>query len=351
MLVTAAVVAAAGAWGVVRAADSRAADVERVDGLDSVLAPLPGEEADGAVATVVDADGNNVPITYPAVNYLLVGSDSRENVSSTDPDAQVVGSASEVGGHRADTIMILRQEANGGLALTSVPRDLWLPIADGSGSQRINTAFLDGPELLAKTVTEALGVPIHHYVEVDFVGFKEIIDELGGVEVCVGWPARDVRSGLQLAGGCQTLDGEMALAFARSRSYQEWDGEQWATDGRADLGRIERQQLFIRAAIDGALLELQSSPFSSSDLVESISTSVKIDDRLDPFAAAGTLRAAAQEGIRTFNIPVRNTTRGDAAVLELGDGAQAVLDYFRGVGAAPSEYETTSETVAEAAPE
>jgi LCP family protein required for cell wall assembly len=125
-------------------------------------------------------------------------------------------------------------------------------------------AYNEGPERLAATVTEALGIPIHHYVEVDFFGFKEIIDAVGGVDLCVEYVTRDTRSGLDLEPGCQTLDGTMALAFARSRYYEEFRDGQWRVDGSADLGRIRRQQLFMRAAINGAILEWRSSPFSST---------------------------------------------------------------------------------------
>ena len=236
--------------------------------------------------------------------------------------------------------MILRQERNGGAALMSLPRDLWLEIAGTGTSQRINTAYNEGPERLAATVSESLGIPVHHYVEVDFIGFKQIIDDLGGVEVCVGYGARDAASGLQINPGCQTLDGVQALAFARSRQYEEWDGTSWVKDPRADLGRIERQQLFMRAAVDGALRKLRSSPFSSGDVIEAVVDSVRINDRLDPIRAGDALRQAAEEGLRTYQLPVVNDTVGDAAVLRLGDGADAVLAYFRGDGPAPSEFET-----------
>ena len=224
-------VGTAGTFGVIRAADARTDDVERITGLETVLAAVPGK--------------NDASIEYPAENYLLVGSDTREGVDANSTDAAVIGDDASVGGRRSDTIMVLRQERNGGASLMSLPRDLWVEIADTGRSQRINTAYNDGPERLAATVTQSLGIPIHHYVEVDFVGFKNIINRLGGVEVCVGYPARDVHSGLSLNEGCQTLDGVQALAFARSRYYEEWDGSDWRIDPRSDLGRIERQQLFL----------------------------------------------------------------------------------------------------------
>ncbi len=231
----------------------------------------------------------------------------------------------------------------------SLPRDLWVEIAGTGRSQRINTAYNEGPELLAATVTQSLGIPIHHYVEVDFVGFKDIIDRLGGVEVCVGYPARDVNSGLSLDAGCQVLDGVQALAFARSRYFEEWDGTDWRLDPRADLGRIERQQLFMRAAVDGALRKLRSSPFGSGDTIDAVIDSVRIDEQLDPIKAGEALRNAAEEGLRTFALPVVNDVVGDAAVLRLGQDAESLLAYFRGESLAPAEFETTTTVPSEQA--
>lgn len=329
MVVVAAVVGVAGTMGVIRAADERTAEVERIDGLGDVLATLPDDMS---------------TLEYPAENYLLVGSDSREGIEGGSADDDVIGDAAAVGGRRSDTIMILRQEENGGASLMSIPRDLWVEIAGSGRSNRINTAFNDGPEQLAATVTQELGIPIHHYVEVDFVGFKQIVDELGGIELCVGYAARDTHSGLDIQPGCHTLDGVQALAFARSRYYEEWNGSEWVRDGRADLGRIERQQFFIRSAVDGTLRRIQSSPFGSGEVIDAVVSAVRIDDRLDPIQAGEALRNAAQEGLRTFRLPVVNATQGDAAVLELGQGAETVLAYFRGEGPAPVEFETTAET-------
>ena len=226
----------------------------------------------------------------------------------------------------------------------NLPRDLWLEISGTDGSQRINTAFNGGAERLAATVTESLGIPVHHYVEVDFVGFKNIIDDLGGVEVCVGYAARDASSGLQIDQGCQVLDGVQALAFARSRHYEQWDGTNWVEDPRADVGRFERQLLFMRAAVDGALRKLRSSPFGSGDVIGAVVDSVRIDERLDPIQAGEALRQAAEEGLRTYRLPVVDDTVGDAAILRLGDGAEEVLAYFRGEGPPPIEYETSEST-------
>ncbi|HUF97930.1 MAG TPA: LCP family protein [Ilumatobacter sp.] len=323
-----------GAAGVLRAADARTAEVERIDGLGAVLAAVPS--GDGVLA-----DGQIV--TYPAENYLLVGSDSREGLAE-GADSQVIGGTDDVGGRRSDTIMVLRQERDGGASLMSIPRDLWVPIAGTGGSGRINEAYAEGPERLAATVTEALGIPIHHYVEVNFQGFKDIIDRLGGVDLCVDAEARDTHSGLSISAGCQRLDGLQALAYARSRYYQTWTGEEWQTDGRADLGRIERQQFFIRSAVNGALAQIQSSPFSSGNTISAIVSALRIDDQLDPIEAAQALRQAFQTGLRTFALPVYNDTVGNAQILRMGDSADALLAYFRGDAPAPVEFETTAVT-------
>lgn len=323
-----------GAAGVLRAADARTAEVERIDGLGAVLAAVPSDS--GALA-----DGQIV--TYPAENYLLVGSDSREGLIP-GTDSAAIGSTEDAGGRRSDTIMVLRQERDGGASLMSIPRDLWVPIAGTDDSGRINGAYNEGPQRLAATVSEALAIPIHHYVEVNFQGFKDIIDRLGGVDLCVDTEARDTHSGLSLVAGCQRLGGVQALAYARSRYYQTWDGADWQTDGRADLGRIERQQFFIRAAVGGALAQIQSSPFSSGSTISAIVSALRIDDGLDPIEAAQALRQAFQTGLRTFALPVYNDTVGDAQILRLGDSADELLSYFRGEAPAPPAFETTDLT-------
>lgn len=317
-LVLALLVGLVGVAGVLRAADARTSAVIRVDGLESLLADVD--------------DG-------PSTNFLLVGSDSRVGISPDDPDFGAIGAEGDVGGQRADVIMILRRDRDGGVSITSIPRDLYVPIAGTGRSGRVNAAFSEGPERLVSTVQAALRIPIHHYVEVDFVGFRDIIDAVGGVDLCVEYVVRDLGSGLYLEPGCQTLDGTMALAFARSRYYEEFRDGDWRIDGSADLGRIRRQQLFMRAAINGAIVEWRASPFSSSRLIDAVTASVRMDPALDPIRAAESLRRAAEEDLTTYVLPVRPVTIGGASVLELDAGAEEILDYFRGVGPAPTPSE------------
>ena len=313
-LAVAVVVGVAGTTGVLRAADDRTADVERIDGLESILAANDG----------------------PAENFLLVGSDSRENADPSSPDFGGIGDASTVSGRRSDTIMVLRREKDGGAALLSLPRDLWVEIAGTGTSNRINSAYNEGPERLASTVSQSLGIPVNHYVEVDFEGFKRIVDEIGGVEICVDYATRDKNTGLSLQPGCQTLDGVQALAYARSRHYEEFRDDHWQEDPTADLGRITRQQQFIRRAVDGVMQRIQSSPFDTGDLVEAVASSVRIDATVDPVKAAQALEAAAANGLSTYTLPVEPAEIDGNAVLLPSDDAEAVLAYFRGQGPPPS---------------
>ena len=180
------------------------------------------------------------------MNVLLVGSDTRANLEGS---VAAGFGKDEVGGQRSDTMMILHVDARAQkAAIVSVPRDLHVPIAGTDFSDRVNVAFaLGGPDQLIATVQQALDVTIHHYVEVDFVGFKDIIDTVGGVTVYVPYPVRDSGSGLDIGReGCFELDGQQGLSWFRRRSMEFLIDGTWQADGRGDLGRIERQQDFIR---------------------------------------------------------------------------------------------------------
>ena len=334
MAVVALVVALAAIYGLTSATDARVAEVERVDGLAGLLAG--SLDADG---NPIDAEGNILddPVDLPTQNYLLVGSDTREGISADDPDFGVIGDTGVVQGRRADTIMVLRRERDGGASLVSLPRDLWLEIPGTGGSNRINAAYNGGADRLVATVTQTLGIPIDHYIEVNFVGFRDIVNELGGVTVCFPYPTRDPKTGLDQPAGCNVLDGLQGLAYARSRSYQEFREGEWRTDPTADLGRTKRQQAFIRAAADAAIARLTDQPFASGALIQAVAASVRVDELLDPFLQAAALKQAYDgAGLTTYSLPVYGDTVGNASVLRLGEGSGEILDYFRGIGPAPT---------------
>lgn len=315
------VVAAGGGAGVFLAAEDQKQSISRDEEVSGVLAANDG----------------------PAENFLIVGSDSRANSDQEAVDFGVIGDAEEVSGSRSDSIMILRRDPDGGAALLSIPRDLWVPIAGLERSGKINWAFNGGASRLAQTVTQALGIPVHHYIEIDFDGFSRLVDSFGGVPVCIDAPAQDSGSGLAIPGGCQTLAGPQALAFVRSRQYEAWDqaAGDWVADNKNDLGRIERQQFFVRAAAGAVLDSLSSNPFLLGNLLDAAAGLVTFDTELDLVEAGESLRAAFQDGLETFRLPVVQAFHGDQDALDLDDGAEPILDYFRGIGPRPAGSATT----------
>ena len=212
------------------------------------------------------------------MNVLLVGSDSRKEILAAE--RQQFGTETQVGGQRSDTIIVLHVDpAAEKAALMSIPRDLSVPISgsDDPRPRRINTAFERGPEVLIATIREQLGIEIDHYAQVDFNGFRGIVDAIGGVTLYFPSPVRDTVSGLNIAQpGCVQLDGNSALAYVRSRNYQYQDGGRWRFDATADLGRIERQQSFIRRVI-GKASQVGRNPVRLNSIINSAVPNVKID--------------------------------------------------------------------------
>ena len=280
-----------------------------------------------ALGSVLTDSGSDEP-----QNFLLVGVDSAANL---DPDDPATAGRESVGGLRSDTVMVLRVEPGSGVAsLLSLPRDLWVPLASG-GNQRINAAIQNGgPGELIDTIEQYLGVPIHHYVQVDFAGFQELVDVIDGVDVYFPTPARDSRSGLEVDAGCIRLDGRQALAYVRSRHYQRYEDDRWRTDPSADLGRISRQQDFIIRALRRAVDRGIRNPLTLDRLVDAGLETVSVDDLLtaDEILKLGRVFRSFDPGsLRTYSLPVTVGSAGGASILRLQDEeAQPILDRFRG---------------------
>jgi LCP family protein required for cell wall assembly len=167
-------------------------------------------------------------------NVLLVGSDSREGLSEAERKRLAVG---EAGGRRTDTIIVLHvSPRNRKAAMISIPRDLKVTI--NGRTAKVNSAFAGGPELMVRTVQQVTGLPIHHYVEINFAAFAKVVDAVGGVRVCnptnKDWDDRFANLHLP-ANTCRIASGAGALAYVRARHID------------SDFGRIGRQQAFIRA--------------------------------------------------------------------------------------------------------
>ncbi len=219
-----------------------------------------GPSDDGSeTSPTVDPD---LPVeTFPpaepgARNILITGAD---NNACLDPDSRFAPAFGDRQGlgERSDTIMMWRvNPATNQVAVLSFPRDLWLKIDGRSSKGRINEAYeRDDPQRLINTIRQNFGIETDHFVQVDFCAFKELVDAVGGVAVPFETPVRDGATGLIVEeAGCFTFSGEHALAYVRSRKmeYLTEDGR-WERDGTSDLGRISRQQDFIRRVGDELL--------------------------------------------------------------------------------------------------
>ncbi|WP_345288475.1 LCP family protein [Streptomyces gulbargensis] len=182
--------------------------------------------------------------------YLIVGSDSREGMSAEEKKKLHTGSAE---GKRTDSMMILAACSSGN-TMISLPRDSWVTIPSFVGSEsgkqfgprggsKLNAAYaMDGPELLVRTVEYNTGLRIDHYAEIGFAGFANIVDALGGVEMNIEKGFKDKKSGADFQAGQQTLNGEQALAFVRTRY----------AFAQSDLQRTKNQQKFLSALANQA---------------------------------------------------------------------------------------------------
>lgn len=230
--------------------------------------------------------------------FLLVGSDSREDLSAEEQSELGTGS---VEGQRTDTIMLLHVPGGGARnALISIPRDSVVDIP-GHGENRINAAFaFGGAPLLVQTIEQATGVAIDDYVQIGFGGFAGIVDALGGVEICLDEPVQDEQAHIDLPAGCQVLQGPDALGYARARHF----------DPTSDIGRVQRQRELISAIADKAL-----SPGTLINPIELTRTALAGGDALvldedtgplDMFAFARGIGSVSGGSGDTITVPLGN---------------------------------------------
>lgn len=270
-------------------------------------------------------------------NFLVVGSDTRDLGDDERRDVTVYGNGSERApdGKRADTMVIARVDPKkASVELLSIPRDLW--VDRGTTEGRINAAYNDGAQALVDTIESNLDIPIHHYVEVNFNGFKGLVDALQGVPLYFDKPVRDKMTGLYVRkAGCYTLNGHQALAFARSRHLEYSNGVRWVADPTADLGRITRQQIFLRHAMKKVTGLGLGSVDSLRVLVGVAVNNVTIDDQMgtdDMMRLARHFEHFDADTMVVHRLETENTrTTSGQSILEMSpQGSQAVLDIFNG---------------------
>lgn len=276
-----------------------------------LAAPLVGATAALALVPRHDAPGL-APAGRP-LHVLVTGSDSRAGLSAEERRALTTGSAT---GERTDTIIILSVSGTRA-GLLSIPRDLVVERCDGS-TGRINGAVgIGGPGCLVATVRTLTGLDIAHHVEVTFGGLRDVVDAVGGVEVCLERAIRDRSAGIDLPAGCQVLDGADALGYVRVRKID------------SDLFRIQRQQTFL-GALASALTDPArlARPWELPGLVVGTARAVTVDRRFGPVSAARLVPAARALGSGdavTATLPTRGTMRAGASVQVLVESEAAAL--------------------------
>jgi LCP family protein required for cell wall assembly len=237
------------------------------------------------------------PAAQNATNYLILGSDTRDPQSTS--------------GSRSDTIILMHiTKDRSGAQLVSIPRDTWIHVprsADGrSGNTyaKINAAYAwGGVPLTVQTVESFTGVRIDHVVMVDFAGFKEIVDALGGVQITVeqsftSTHSLNANSIRHFDAGPQTMDGAAALDYARER-FAFKDG---------DFARIRHQQQVIKAVLDKAATgDLLTNPVRLNAFLNATAKAVTVDSTLDIFGTAADLRHLRSGNLSFYTNPSTGT--------------------------------------------
>jgi LCP family protein required for cell wall assembly len=322
-------------------------------GNDQTVIVLPGSTApaDSDDATITTTTAASFPPAEPdAKNFLITGADNNACVDPDSPYAPAFGDRTGFG-ERSDTIMVWRiNPSTRQVAILSFPRDLYVNVAGGNKA-RINTAYRrDDPTRLRETIFSNFGVPIDHYIQVDFCAFKRLVDGVGGVEVPFEYPARDANTGLDVpTTGCVNLDGDHALAYVRSRKYQYESppgSGNWRTDGTSDLGRISRQQDFLRRTVATVVRRGAYTPGVMTALLETNRSYLTVDSELTlnrMLEFAGVLRSLDSNDIASYQIEsTPQRVSGNAVLVPRinGSNMQAILKVFRGeatLAAAPDQ--------------
>ena len=270
-------------------------------------------------------------------NWLLVGTDDRSGIDADDPNAGAFLNGNGLDGKRTDTMIVARVDrGNSTIRLMSIPRDLWVDIPGKGEKGRVNGAFNseNGPARLVQAIEQSLDIEINQYAEINFVGFQDVVNSLGGVSMYFDTPMRDPNSGLNIeTAGCHTLDGSQAIAFARSRSLEYYEDDRWKTDGSGDLGRSTRQRYFLSRVADTTASKanlFEANEFNR--VAQAAGQNLQIGSgtgSVDLFNLARVFRSVGSEGIESISLPVVDLRAGKADVLDLGEGAQDVLDKFR----------------------
>jgi LCP family protein required for cell wall assembly len=266
-------------------------------------------------------------------NVLVIGSDTRQG--ETAAEAKEFGNQVTAGGQRSDTIKVIHVDPKTGTASTlSIPRDTLVtlsgvPSSSGvSSPNKINAAFASGPNDpnpagtgangLVKTIENTLGIPISHWIVINFFGLMDMVNALHGINMDLPYPVRDYGdcnangidencTGLDITTtGCHTLSGTQALALSRSRHFEYFKDGEWMSDYSSDIGRIERQNLIIEAVVDKA--KSTYNPLSVASFISSLARDVTLDNTLGPsllISLAERYHALSGSSLNSYTLPTQ----------------------------------------------
>ncbi|GAA1351375.1 LCP family protein [Streptomyces beijiangensis] len=291
---------------------------------------IKGVDINAALGTSRPAQVDN-----GSMDILVLGSDSRAG-----KNAQY---GKDEGASRSDTAMVVHvYKGHKSASVVSIPRDTLVTrpsctTSSGTdpGGKRLmfNTAYeVGGPACAVKTIESMSGIRMDHYIEVDFTGFKKLIDELGGVPITTTKDINDSKSHLNLKAGTHTLDGEQALGLVRTR-HGVGDG--------SDLGRIQLQQAFIKALIKQVKgVGVFTSPTKLLSLAEAATKTVTTDSDLASVSSlssfANGLKSISSSSMKMVTLPVQYDPADPNRVIPLDAKSQQVWAALKADKAIPA---------------
>jgi LCP family protein required for cell wall assembly len=257
-----------------------------------------GLGAVGGYAWYLNSEIRRVPIKHltaaPKVgtakgteNILMVGSTSRCALKVQNPAYGLCDAG--VTGVNSDVVMILHVNfATHGVSLLSIPRDLFVPNARQEGANKIDAALYEGPSQLVDAIQEDFGIPIQHYIELNFDTFAGVVDALGGIKMYFPEPVYDSYSGLNITTpGCVALNGVQALQVVRARHLQykpasvtTSDVAGWPYDPQSDLARIRRDHEFLRVLATAVAKKGIGNPLTDNQIISSVAPQLQVDSGL-----------------------------------------------------------------------
>ncbi len=295
----------------------------------------------------VDIASEHQQVTGQPFNMLVIGSDTR---SGNKAGTTSYGTSTSVGGQRSDVTMIWHVDpATKQITIVSIPRDTLVSMVGKNVTtfgqfNRINASYNTGPTLLVQTIQANFGIPISHVVQVDFDGFKGAVNALGGIHMEFKYPTRTFNetpatygvneSGLNVTSpGCVLLTGTKALAVARSRHFQYYATGAWHTTAAGDLGRIKRQDNFLRALVNSA--KSKYNPLTLNAFLGSLPQGVAVDSGFslgEMVGLAEDFHGVNPTSIKTMTLPTFTTGYvtpwGDVLFVQQPEAQQMLVSVF-----------------------